>query len=136
MADFLVSRQQPWSAYALHLATLSPPALVVDMGLLWMGFKATEGWSGPDQARAMGGLILWILLSKTLKLFGHFLRYPEDIILLPVSILFGYLHGLIKVYALFTLNVVSAGNYRPDLGLEEVQIASIVEMHFVKRSMD
>ena len=48
-----------------------------------------------------------MFLSKFLKLLGHFIRYPEDFFLLPVSILFGYGHGLIKVYAACTLNVVS-----------------------------
>lgn len=44
--------------------------------------------------------------TKVVKLMGLFLRNPTDIIYLPVSILFGYFHGLIKLYALITLNMV------------------------------
>jgi hypothetical protein len=40
-------------------------------------------------------------------LLGHYRRYPADFLLLPVSILFGYFHGAIKIYAAVTLNVVS-----------------------------
>lgn len=40
---------------------------------------------------------------------GHFVRYPVDVFLLPISIMFGYFHGGIKVYACLTLNVVSCG---------------------------
>jgi hypothetical protein len=47
--------------------------------------------------------------TKVVKLVGLFKRHPSDIIFLPVSIIFGYLHGFIKLYALFTLNMVSRG---------------------------
>lgn len=47
-----------------------------------------------------------MFVSKFIKLLGHYIRYPADFLLLPVSIFFGYFHGLIKLYAAFTLNVV------------------------------
>ena len=40
-------------------------------------------------------------------MIGHYIRYPVDVLLLPISILFGYFHGVIKMYAVMTLNVVS-----------------------------
>ena len=46
-------------------------------------------------------------MSKFIKLLGHYIRYPVDFILLPISIIFGYLHGLIKAKAMLSLNVVS-----------------------------
>ena len=46
-------------------------------------------------------------MSKFLKLLGHYIRHPVDFLLLPVSIIFGYLHGLIKAKAMLSLNVVS-----------------------------
>ena len=48
----------------------------------------------------------WMFITKFVKLLGHYIRYPADLLLLPVSILFGYLHGLIKLYAMLSLNVV------------------------------
>jgi hypothetical protein len=45
--------------------------------------------------------------TKVVKLVGLFRRNPSDIVFLPVSILFGYFHGLIKLYALFTLKEVN-----------------------------
>ncbi|KAI5299976.1 hypothetical protein KEM55_000714 [Ascosphaera atra] len=58
----------------------------------------------------MRGLCAWMFISKFIKLLGHYIRYPVDFVLLPVSILFGYLHGLIKVYAAWTLNVTTWGS--------------------------
>lgn len=55
----------------------------------------------------MTSLYLWMFTSKWIKLLGHYIRYPVDVFLLPVSILFGYFHGAIKMYAVMTLNVVS-----------------------------
>lgn len=48
-----------------------------------------------------------MLMSKFLKLLGHYIRHPVDFLLLPVSIIFGYLHGLIKAKAMISLNAVS-----------------------------
>jgi len=49
----------------------------------------------------------WMTFSKFIKLVTHFVRYPVDIFLWPVSILFGWFHGGIKYYALATLSEVS-----------------------------
>jgi hypothetical protein len=44
------------------------------------------------------------------KLLPHFVLYLADICFVPVTILFGYCHGLIKFYAFLTLYVVSPRN--------------------------
>lgn len=46
--------------------------------------------------------------TKVVKLIGLFVRNPSDIMFLPVSIIFGYFHGLIKLNALLTLKMVGA----------------------------
>ena len=45
--------------------------------------------------------------TKIVKLMGLFIRDPKDLVFLPASIIFGYFHGFIKLYALFTLKMVS-----------------------------
>lgn len=59
----------------------------------------------------------WMFTSKFIKLMGHYIRYPSDFLLLPVSITFGYFHSIfIKVYALLSLNIVSvprSGHTKP-----------------------
>jgi hypothetical protein len=53
-------------------------------------------------------LAAWtFVFSKTVKLWGHFFRYPADVIFIPVYIAFGYFHGAIKFWGLLTLNAVS-----------------------------
>lgn len=52
------------------------------------------------------GLFSWMTFSKFIKLVTHFVRYPVDILLWPVSIVFGWLHGVIKMWALLSLNQV------------------------------
>lgn len=103
-------RRQPWSTYAVHLTTLSPPALIGDFALLYLCCKATENWDEKSQFNARMALVLWMFVSKFIKLLGHYIRYPVDILLLPVSIIFGYFHGGVKVYAGISLNVVRSTN--------------------------
>lgn len=104
---FYVASRQPWSAYAVHLTTLSPPALLGDLLLVLLCHKATASWDENSHTLAMQILGGWMFISKFIKLLGHYIRYPVDVLLLPVSILFGYFHGGIKIYAVLTLNVVS-----------------------------
>lgn len=90
----------------MHLTTLSHWALFDDCLLLFLFIKSTGAWD--EDAQTLGFMLLmsWMFMTKFIKLLGHYIRYPVDFILLPISILFGYLHGLIKVYAMLSLNVV------------------------------
>lgn len=56
--------------------------------------------------------LLWALFlghyvfSKTVKLIPHLLRNPGDVRFVPVSVLFGYFHNLIKLYGCITVTEV------------------------------
>lgn len=72
-----------------------------------MCFKATEDWPAESRKTVLVAVAVWIFaFAKSVKLLGHFVRYPADIYMLPVSILFGYLHGILKLAGLFTLHEV------------------------------
>jgi hypothetical protein len=47
-----------------------------------------------------------MLLVKAIKLLPHYYRYPRDVWFLLITIIFGYLYGIIKYYALLTLTEV------------------------------
>ena len=102
---------QPWSSYALHLSSLNPPALITDGLLTYLLYQSVK--STPKDASivtpqtAFLTFFLWLLFTKTVKLLPYFYRYPSDIKFLPISILFGYLHGFIKAYSLLTVSKVS-----------------------------
>lgn len=98
--------KQPWSTYAVHLTTLSPPAFVGDAVLWYFFYRATFAWTAEDRFLAAMLLLGWMSFSKFIKLVTHFVRYPVDVLLWPVSVLFGWFHGAIKLYALLTLSEV------------------------------
>ncbi|OTA68334.1 glycosyltransferase family 2 protein [Hypoxylon sp. EC38] len=109
-----VITQQPWSTYALHIATFTSLAFVVDPLLLLSLWWGTEGWNLEARQRWFWAQFIFMFaFTKVVKLIGLFRRNPSDIVFLPVSIVFGYFHGLIKLYALLTLNMTSWGS-RPD----------------------
>lgn len=107
-----MSSKQPWSTYAVQLTTLSPPALIGDL-MLW-GFLVwgTQGWALNERWNAFYALGAWMIFSKFIKLVTHFVRYPVDILLWPVSVLFGWYHGIIKWHALATLYEVGTPDSR------------------------
>ncbi|EJT69092.1 hypothetical protein GGTG_13360 [Gaeumannomyces tritici R3-111a-1] len=105
-----VWRQQPWSTYALHIATFTSLAFVFDpliLASLWWG---TADWDVVSRRCAFGAMLVFFAFTKVVKLVGLFRKNPADIVFLPLSIVFGYLHGFIKLYALFTLNMTMWGS--------------------------
>lgn len=92
----------------MHLTTLSPPALIGDALLVYLCYQATASWDPHSRLVVWSIFASWMFVSKFIKLLGHYIRYPIDFLFLPLSILFGYFHGLIKLYAMLTLNVVSS----------------------------
>ncbi|KAI0108954.1 polysaccharide synthase [Nemania sp. FL0031] len=109
-----VLTQQPWCSYALHLATFTSLAFVVDPLLLLSVWWGSEGWDMDIRRRLFWSQFIFMFAyTKVVKLIGLFRRQPSDVKFLVVSILFGYFHGLIKLYALCTLNMTSWGS-RPD----------------------
>jgi hypothetical protein len=81
--------------------------VVYDPLIIFLTLKATETWSPEHQWVAICLQLSFMAFSKVIKLVGLFVREPSDLVFLPVSIIFGYLHGFIKLYALFTLRMVS-----------------------------
>jgi hypothetical protein len=75
--------------------------------LLWLFLMwGIAEWPDEHRQIAIFCLLGWMIFSKFIKLITHFVRYPIDVFLWPVSILFGWLHGIIKMYALATLSEV------------------------------
>ncbi|KAK0391995.1 hypothetical protein NLU13_1493 [Sarocladium strictum] len=106
--------QQPWCTYALHFATFTSLAFLVDPLLLASLWWATADWDPQARNTAFWAQFVFMFaFTKVVKLVGLFRRNPSDLKYLPISIIFGYFHGLIKLYALFTLNMTSWGS-RPD----------------------
>lgn len=103
--------QQPWSTYALYIATFTSLAFAIDPLLLAACWWATAEWSLDSRQYAFWAQFIFMFaFTKVVKLMGLFRRHPADIAYLPLSIVFGYLHGLIKLYALVTLNMTSWGS--------------------------
>ncbi len=80
----------------------------MDPLLLVSCWRATQDWDPSNRRYAFWAQFVFMFaFTKVVKLMGLFLRNPSDIMFLPISIVFGYFHGLIKLYALFTLRMVS-----------------------------
>jgi len=105
-----VWRQQKWSTYALHIATFTSLSFLFDPLIICLVFQSTSSWSSDEQKLALLTQLVFMGISKVVKLLGLFMREPYDIMYLPVSIMFGYFHGLIKLYALATLRITSWGS--------------------------
>jgi hyaluronan synthase len=51
----------------------------------------------------VGVLIVWWMLSRTVRLFSYFRNYPKRLVYLPSYIIYSYINAMIKIYALATI---------------------------------
>lgn len=124
---YVPNRQQPWSTYALHIATFTSLSVAFDPIIIFLTIKATETWSPEQQKIVLGLQLSFMLFSKVIKLVGLFMREPADLIFLPVSIIFGYFHGFIKLYAGITLRMVSHfSSLCPDILIKLFRLLGVV----------
>lgn len=77
--------------------------------LAWLLIKSNKEIPGWNLTAVMISFAIWLVSTKAVKLVPHFHRYPMDVRFIPLAVVFGYLHGVIKIYALLTLDVVSCG---------------------------
>jgi len=102
---------QPWSTYSVLQTTITAWALPYDIFIFYSWYQASASWPHSQRMTLLGLLAIWtFVFSKTVKLWGHFIRYPCDVIFLPVYICFGYFHGLIKFWGLVTLSETTWGS--------------------------
>ncbi|KAF9209075.1 hypothetical protein BGZ49_006484 [Haplosporangium sp. Z 27] len=53
--------------------------------------------------------LVWLIMTRMIKLLPHLFKRPQDIIWVPAFLIFGYYFAIMKVYALFTLHEVGWG---------------------------
>ncbi|KAF8926564.1 hypothetical protein BGZ47_002660, partial [Haplosporangium gracile] len=53
--------------------------------------------------------VVWLMLTRIVKLLPHLFKRPQDIIWVPAFLIFGYYFAIMKIYALFTLHEVGWG---------------------------
>jgi hypothetical protein len=113
----------PWSLYAVFQTTITQWAFGLDCLLAaFFYFALTEAGlyneldtssilrENEKQRKLFWGLFIshWIF-ARTIKLVPHLLRNPGDFKFIPVSIIFGYLHNLIKLYGCITVTETTWG---------------------------
>lgn len=106
--DRVIWTAQPWSSYALHLTTFTPPAAITEGALAYLLYHAYDNgqphYMFPStRASALILLGVWIVFSKLVKLLPYFYHYPADLRFLPAMFLFAYFHGLIRLWSVCTL---------------------------------
>lgn len=99
---------------------------MVDAFLLVSLYYGTAAYGHATQIAAMVCLGVFMFFAKFLKNMDHYIKYPEDLLLVPCAILFGWFHGFIKIYSLCTINVVCLSSGR---------IQFVPSGHFLPRSM-
>ncbi|CDS06248.1 hypothetical protein LRAMOSA08776 [Lichtheimia ramosa] len=61
------------------------------------------------QWNIVASYLVWLILTRLVKLSPHLIRWPQHIIALPAFLVFNFYFAFMKIYALFTLNTTGWG---------------------------
>ncbi|KUJ09363.1 uncharacterized protein LY89DRAFT_556007, partial [Mollisia scopiformis] len=93
-------RAYPWTTYAMFISSFINLAIIYDPLMLVFLYL-----SRPQTSHFWGAVVI-LFLSKCVKPIQFMWKHPRDLVWLFWGILFGYLHSLIRLYALFTITNV------------------------------
>ncbi|KAG0242631.1 hypothetical protein BGX31_000087 [Mortierella sp. GBA43] len=79
--------------------------------------------------------VVWLMMTRIVKLLPHLFKRPQDIIWVPAFLIFGYYFAIMKVYALFTLHEVGWGT-RAGIDQTPAEIQQEKEKQQQAESMD
>ncbi|KAG2219326.1 hypothetical protein INT45_006859 [Circinella minor] len=107
-------RRHPYVAFTMLDKIFNPLTLLAGPILVGVFTSLQEKNAGPSNPPLPGwnvavSYIVWLLVTRFLKLIPHFLRRPLDIWVLPCWLIFNYYFAIMKIYALFTLHVTAWG---------------------------
>ncbi|CAO3593367.1 unnamed protein product [Absidia cylindrospora] len=114
--------RHPYVAFTMVDKLFNPLTLLAGPILVATFASLQESRAGPTNPPLPAwniaiSYIVWLLVTRALKLFPHFLKRPQDIWVLPFWLLFNYYFAIMKIYALFTLHVTAWGT-RAGIGTE------------------
>jgi cellulose synthase/poly-beta-1,6-N-acetylglucosamine synthase-like glycosyltransferase len=98
--------RHPYTAFSMIDKFFSPFTLL--SGPVTITYACVKGYPLPIWVIVISYLV-WLMITRALKLIPHWLQRPQDIIHIPAWILFSYYFVIMKIYALFTLHVVAWG---------------------------
>jgi hypothetical protein len=78
-------------------------------GPVTVAYLCTREGTGLPKWVIITSYLVWLLLTRTIKYMPHFVRRPQDVIYVPVWIVFNIYFALMKIYCLFTLHVTDWG---------------------------
>jgi cellulose synthase/poly-beta-1,6-N-acetylglucosamine synthase-like glycosyltransferase len=107
-------RRHPYVAFTMVDKLFNPLTLLAGPILVATFASLQESRAGPTNPPLPAwniaiSYIVWLLVTRALKLTPHFLKRPQDIWVLPFWLLFNYYFAIMKIYALFTLHVTAWG---------------------------
>lgn len=126
------SRKYFWGWYVIYVGQFQTPALFWDALLFAILVDAVSSYSWARSAYI--ALAAWIFFTKNLKMIPHYMRYPQDMVYVPLSVLLSYLHGFLNIYAAMTLTKTHWGSQKLD-ALEHARAKNGAVIPFLKNAM-
>ncbi|KAJ8328042.1 hypothetical protein O5D80_003424 [Batrachochytrium dendrobatidis] len=135
--------RHPFVAFSMVDKFFNPITLIA--GPVTVAFLATRPDTTIPPWAIVVSYIVWLLVTRLIKYMPHFIRRPQDVLAIPVWLVFNMAFMFMKVYCLFTLYVTDWGtragadHKKPETEEEIAKLAAekdISEIYIPYWSMD
>ncbi|KKK22395.1 hypothetical protein ARAM_002217 [Aspergillus rambellii] len=96
--------RQSWCVFAIYLTSFVNLALLCNPGFIYSILTHPLGL----HQTALSYLLKWIFFTKMVNLIPHYLREPQDLVMLPGYVAFAYVNSVVKIYAALTFWKINA----------------------------
>ncbi|KAJ3096362.1 hypothetical protein HK100_005587, partial [Physocladia obscura] len=103
-------RRTPFTAYTMADKFFNPITLLVGpVTVFYYAFHQSELGPNYSTGEIIGTYVVWLLLSRAIKYLPHFIHRPQDVLAVPIWLIFSWYFAIMKIYCLFTLHVTDWG---------------------------
>ncbi|KAG0364727.1 hypothetical protein BGZ54_007219 [Gamsiella multidivaricata] len=127
----VIWRRHPYVAFTMVDKIFNPITLL--SGPISVIVMACEGKFHLPIWDIIISYVVWLMMTRIIKLLPHLFKRPQDIIWVPAFLIFGYYFAIMKLYALFTLHEVGWGTRA---GIDQTPAEAAAEKEKALREMD
>ncbi|KAJ3012514.1 hypothetical protein HKX48_006246 [Thoreauomyces humboldtii] len=104
-----VWRRHPFVAFTMLDKFFNPLTLLAGPAtVMYVLFRTPRAGELPHWIILVSYLV-WLVITRLIKYMPHFVRRPQDILMVPIWVVFNIYFAIMKIYCLFTLHVTDWG---------------------------
>ncbi|KAI8907422.1 glycosyltransferase like family 2-domain-containing protein, partial [Powellomyces hirtus] len=105
----VIWQRHPFVAFTMLDKFFNPITLLAGPAtVIWLLIRNSQEGEMPHWVIGVSYLV-WLIVTRLIKYMPHFVRRPQDVLAVPIWLVFNIYFAIMKIYCLFTLHVTDWG---------------------------